>query len=101
MVLSENNYFHLEANAIYILRTQKQYILLQLEGGGVASGGLRELIPCIARTAVAVGVDGIFMEVGLIVWYYLGTHFINFIGYGHIILDFCLNLIMIRFMMIL
>jgi 2-dehydro-3-deoxyphosphooctonate aldolase (KDO 8-P synthase) len=34
-----------------------------LEGGGVASGGLRELIPCIARTCVAVGVDGIFMEV--------------------------------------
>jgi len=34
-----------------------------LDGGGVASGGLRELIPCIARTAVAVGVDGIFMEV--------------------------------------
>lgn len=52
---------------LYILGTQKQYILLQLEGGGVASGGLRELIPCIARTAVAVGVDGIFMEVGLIV----------------------------------
>lgn len=38
-------------------------ILVQLEGGGVASGGLRELIPCIARTAVAVGVDGLFMEV--------------------------------------
>ncbi|GAA0160914.1 aldolase [Lithospermum erythrorhizon] len=35
----------------------------KLEGGGVASGGLRELIPCIARTAVAVGVNGIFMEV--------------------------------------
>eukprot|EP00899_Mesostigma_viride_P005966 jgi/Mesvir1/15370/Mv06567-RA.1 len=35
----------------------------QIEGGGVASGGLRELIPCIARTCVAVGVDGIFMEV--------------------------------------
>ncbi|KAM0862783.1 hypothetical protein ACQ4PT_045031 [Festuca glaucescens] len=34
-----------------------------LDGGGVASGGLRELIPCIARTSVAVGVDGIFMEV--------------------------------------
>ncbi|KAL6784529.1 hypothetical protein ACKKBF_B02155 [Auxenochlorella protothecoides x Auxenochlorella symbiontica] len=34
-----------------------------LEGGGVASGGLRELIPAIARTAVAVGVQGIFMEV--------------------------------------
>ncbi|CAO2825098.1 unnamed protein product [Amaranthus hypochondriacus] len=35
----------------------------KLDGGGVASGGFRELIPCIARTAVAVGVDGIFMEV--------------------------------------
>ncbi|KAK6947199.1 DAHP synthetase I/KDSA [Dillenia turbinata] len=35
----------------------------KLEGGGIASGGLRELIPCIARTCVAVGVDGIFMEV--------------------------------------
>eukprot|EP00252_Welwitschia_mirabilis_P021768 TRINITY_DN5683_c0_g1_i3.p1 TRINITY_DN5683_c0_g1~~TRINITY_DN5683_c0_g1_i3.p1 ORF type:complete len:293 (+),score=57.84 TRINITY_DN5683_c0_g1_i3:180-1058(+) len=35
----------------------------KLEGGGVASGGLRDLIPCIARTCVAVGVDGIFMEV--------------------------------------
>lgn len=33
------------------------------QGGGVASGGLRELIPAIARTAVAVGVQGIFMEV--------------------------------------
>ena len=29
----------------------------------MASGGLRELIPTVARTAVAVGVDGIFMEV--------------------------------------
>lgn len=35
----------------------------QLEGGGVASGGLRELIPTIARTCVACGADGIFMEV--------------------------------------
>ncbi|EFH69162.1 ATKDSA2 [Arabidopsis lyrata subsp. lyrata] len=35
----------------------------KLDGGGVASGGLRELIPCVARTAVAVGVNGIFMEV--------------------------------------
>lgn len=34
-----------------------------IEGGGVASGGLRELIPTIARTCIAVGVDGIFMEV--------------------------------------
>ncbi|XP_075643126.1 2-dehydro-3-deoxyphosphooctonate aldolase 1 isoform X1 [Castanea sativa] len=38
-------------------------LFIQLDGGGVASGGVRELIPCIARTAVAVGVDGIFMEV--------------------------------------
>lgn len=34
-----------------------------LEGGGVASGGLRELIPTVARTCVACGIDGIFMEV--------------------------------------
>ena len=33
------------------------------QGGGVASGGLRELIPTVARAAVACGVDGIFMEV--------------------------------------
>ena len=31
--------------------------------GGVASGGLRDLIPAVARTCVAVGVDGLFMEV--------------------------------------
>ncbi|XLU42814.1 hypothetical protein S245_037628, partial [Arachis hypogaea] len=37
-------------------------ICVMLDGGGVASGGLRELIPCIVRTAVAIGVDGIFME---------------------------------------
>ena len=36
---------------------------LGVQGGGVASGGLRELIPTVARTAVAVGIDGIFMEV--------------------------------------
>lgn len=35
----------------------------KLDGVGVASGGLRELIPCIARMCVAVGIDGIFMEV--------------------------------------
>ncbi|KAJ1439251.1 Serine-threonine/tyrosine-protein kinase, catalytic domain [Sesbania bispinosa] len=35
----------------------------KLDGGGVASGGLRELISCIARTAVVVGVDRNFMEV--------------------------------------
>ena len=29
----------------------------------MASGGMRDLIPTIARTAVAAGVDGIFMEV--------------------------------------
>jgi len=49
----ENSYFHLT-------------LVYQLEGGGVASGGLRELIPCIARTCVAVGVDGIFMEVHIL-----------------------------------
>lgn len=32
-------------------------------GGGVASEGLRELVPCVARTAIAVGVDGLFTEV--------------------------------------
>ena len=32
-------------------------------GGVVSSGGLRNLIPTIARTCVATGVDGIFMEV--------------------------------------
>ena len=31
--------------------------------GGVASGGLREMIPCVARACVAVGIDGLFMEV--------------------------------------
>lgn len=36
---------------------------VSLGEGAVASGGLRELIPCVARTCVAVGVDGIFMEV--------------------------------------
>lgn len=34
-----------------------------LADGGVASGGLRDLIPTIARTCVATGLDGIFMEV--------------------------------------
>lgn len=34
-----------------------------LEGGGVASGGFRDLIPCVARTCIANGVDGLFMEV--------------------------------------
>jgi 2-dehydro-3-deoxyphosphooctonate aldolase (KDO 8-P synthase) len=54
----------------------------KLDGGGVASGGLRELIPCIARTAVAVGVDGIFMEVS------------NFIASFVISLNLCSNLVM-------
>ncbi len=34
-----------------------------LVSGGVASGGLREMIPCVARACAAVGVDGLFMEV--------------------------------------
>jgi len=33
------------------------------DGTGVASGGLREMIPTVARTCAAVGVDGMFMEV--------------------------------------
>jgi 2-dehydro-3-deoxyphosphooctonate aldolase (KDO 8-P synthase) len=42
---------------------------LQLPGGRIdalgarSAGGLRELIPTVARAAVAVGVDGLFMEV--------------------------------------
>ena len=32
-------------------------------GGAISAGGLRQLIPAVARTAVAVGVDGIFIEV--------------------------------------
>ncbi|MCL7041690.1 hypothetical protein MKW94_008657 [Papaver nudicaule] len=52
-----------EANLADITHSLQQPAGEKLEGGGVASGGLRELIPCIARTAVAVGVDGIFMEV--------------------------------------
>ena len=36
---------------------------LSLAHGSVASGGYRELIPSIARTCVATGVDGLFMEV--------------------------------------
>lgn len=36
---------------------------VSISAGGVASGGLRDMIPCIARTCAAVGVDGLFMEV--------------------------------------
>ena len=37
---------------------------VQLPGGGAGcSGGQREFVPCLARAAVAAGVDGIFMEV--------------------------------------
>lgn len=37
---------------------------LQLPGGrGTSSGGEREYVPGLARAAVAVGIDGIFMEV--------------------------------------
>jgi 2-dehydro-3-deoxyphosphooctonate aldolase (KDO 8-P synthase) len=35
----------------------------QLPGGlGTSSGGQREMVPVLARAAVAVGVDGLFME---------------------------------------
>jgi 2-dehydro-3-deoxyphosphooctonate aldolase (KDO 8-P synthase) len=37
---------------------------LQLPGGqGTSSGGQREFIPALARAAVAVGIDALFMEV--------------------------------------
>ena len=35
----------------------------QLPGGGTSSGGEREFIPLLARSAVAAGIDGLFMEV--------------------------------------
>jgi 2-dehydro-3-deoxyphosphooctonate aldolase (KDO 8-P synthase) len=36
---------------------------VQLPGGqGTSSGGQREFVPVLARAAVAVGVDGLFME---------------------------------------
>lgn len=75
---------------------KKQYVLMQLDGGDVTSGGLRELVPCIARRAVAVGVDGIFMEVGY--------NFFDTTQEQRVLLNIlssCLNLIMIRFMMII
>jgi 2-dehydro-3-deoxyphosphooctonate aldolase (KDO 8-P synthase) len=37
---------------------------VQLPGGsGTSSGGQREMVPCLTRAAVAVGVDGLFLEV--------------------------------------
>ncbi|MCB1172629.1 MAG: 3-deoxy-8-phosphooctulonate synthase [Leptospiraceae bacterium] len=35
----------------------------QLPGGGAESGGNREYVPLMARTAVAAGIEGLFMEV--------------------------------------
>jgi 2-dehydro-3-deoxyphosphooctonate aldolase (KDO 8-P synthase) len=36
---------------------------VQLPGGqGTTSGGMREMVPVLARAAVAVGVAGVFME---------------------------------------
>lgn len=35
----------------------------QLPGGGKTSGGERQFIPTLARSAVAAGIDGLFMEV--------------------------------------
>ena len=34
-----------------------------MSDGTIQSGGLRELIPCMGKMAIALGVDGIFMEV--------------------------------------
>ncbi len=36
---------------------------VQLPGGGNVTGGEREFIPLLARSAVAAGIDGLFMEV--------------------------------------
>ena len=37
---------------------------VQLPGGaGKASGGDRRMVPCLARAAVAAGIDGLFLEV--------------------------------------
>jgi 2-dehydro-3-deoxyphosphooctonate aldolase (KDO 8-P synthase) len=37
---------------------------VQLPGGaGTSSGGQREMVPFLTRAAVAVGVDGLFLEV--------------------------------------
>jgi len=35
----------------------------QLPGGGTTTGGMREMIPTLAKSAVGAGCDGIFMEV--------------------------------------
>ncbi|MNT30723.1 2-dehydro-3-deoxyphosphooctonate aldolase [compost metagenome] len=36
---------------------------VQLPGGnGTSSGGMREMVPVLARAAIAVGVAGVFME---------------------------------------
>ena len=35
----------------------------QLPGGGISSGGEREFVPVLARSAAAAGIDGLFMEV--------------------------------------
>ena len=35
----------------------------KMSDGTIQSGGLRELIPCMGKMAIALGVDGIFMEV--------------------------------------
>ena len=35
----------------------------QLPGGGTTTAGMREMIPTLAKSAVAAGCDGIFMEV--------------------------------------
>ena len=35
----------------------------QLPGGGTTTGGMREMIPTLAKSAVAAGCEGIFMEV--------------------------------------
>lgn len=45
-----------------VLQLLKYFVSQALGGGAVASGGLRDLIPCVARTCVVAGLEGIFME---------------------------------------
>jgi len=68
VVRARQNLIFLFLNYIFFQLADITHSLQQPAGraigeGGVASGGLRNMIPTIARTCAAVGVDGIFMEV--------------------------------------
>ena len=59
----------IDMRGIEFLRKEGVYVVMdathstQLPGGGVESGGQREMAFPLARAAVAVGVEGVFMEV--------------------------------------